>query len=350
MYCIRCGKQIEDGSNYCMYCGAHTEQADRSVSAEESSDRMDDFEIKIPDDFMTRKAEPDDVEDLTYTRPVNRQDILDAMAYNKEEAVPEPAAAEPDDVEDLTYTRPVNRQDILDAMACKPQKQEEKPQDDVEDLLKKKKAQAAKQDILDALEAISKEQMSHMSPEEVPDIPIPDDFMEPKDIVIGEKQQEEPADESKENPWAFAPHAVSEKQKEAEDIEIPPDFTEEPQDIAQEEKTEEPVSEPMENPWISAPHAVSEKQPEEVPDIPIPENFMQAPPKLGEEDAPEDTEEQPLTRRGILTVVLVIVLLFSIAAGACISVMSGNIPVSSQSDDAGSAVADFQTQDSAQDE
>ena len=409
MYCIRCGKQIEDGSNYCMYCGARIEQTDhtdsdlkkedRPVSAEDSSNRVDDFEIRLPDDFMTRKAEPDEAESLDYTRPVNRQDILDAiayqkeepqtapqpdeaesldytrpvnrqdildaMAYQKEEAQAEPQAApQPDEPESLDYTRPVNRQDILDAMADKPK--EENRQDDVEDLLRKKKVYAAKQDILEALEAISKEQPSYAPSAEVLDIPIPADFIKEADAADEvPKPEEKPAERPQEHPWNAAPHAAEnppEQTEEVPDIPVPDDFMPVQDDADEAPRTEEkPAERPQKNPWNAAPHAAENppKKAEEVPDIPIPDNFMQAPPKLGEEfaetepaaetEGTEESEEPAMTRRGILTVVLVVVLLFSIAAGACISMMSGNIPVSSQSEDAGSA-ADFQTQQSVQDE
>ena len=44
MYCIRCGKQLADGTKYCIYCGAPTAapKKDEHVSTE------DDFTIAVP--------------------------------------------------------------------------------------------------------------------------------------------------------------------------------------------------------------------------------------------------------------------------------------------------------------
>ena len=52
MYCIRCGKQLADGTKYCIYCGAPTAapKKDEHVSTE------DDFTIAVPKEYVQSDA------------------------------------------------------------------------------------------------------------------------------------------------------------------------------------------------------------------------------------------------------------------------------------------------------
>lgn len=52
MYCIRCGKQLADGTKYCIYCGAPTAvpKKPKEVSPE------DDFTIAVPKDYVQSDA------------------------------------------------------------------------------------------------------------------------------------------------------------------------------------------------------------------------------------------------------------------------------------------------------
>ena len=52
MYCIRCGKQLADGTKYCIYCGAPTAvpEKPKEVSPE------DDFTIAVPKDYVQSDA------------------------------------------------------------------------------------------------------------------------------------------------------------------------------------------------------------------------------------------------------------------------------------------------------
>lgn len=52
MYCIRCGKQLADGTKYCIYCGAPTAvpKKPKEVSLE------DDFTIAVPKGYVQSDA------------------------------------------------------------------------------------------------------------------------------------------------------------------------------------------------------------------------------------------------------------------------------------------------------
>ena len=125
MYCIRCGKQLADGTKYCIYCGAPTAapKKDEHVSTE------DDFTIAVPKGYVQSDASgmdatqhisfgkdfvPDPAEEYMpeglqdeisqvideelgereqaeheYTRAVSREDLARAMEQHTEQAQPD---------------------------------------------------------------------------------------------------------------------------------------------------------------------------------------------------------------------------------------------------------------------
>lgn len=219
MYCIRCGKELEDGTKFCIFCGTPTVEAKEeqprpaeddtvSIPIDFFSSRMaqndsDDFAIAIPEDFIPadtapQEQKPDEIEDIGFTRMLAKEDILAAMREQVDEAG------------DMDYTRAVAKEDIR--AAIQQQEQQEVPPVDVSD---------------------------------IPDIPIPSDFIE-------------------------------------DDI-----------------QSEDTVEESFED---------------------------------------DDEPEQLMTRRGILSVVIVVVLLFTIAVGACVTVLRGH---TAPAGDAGSGSAEI---------
>ncbi len=115
MYCIRCGKQLADGTKYCIYCGAPTAapKKDEHVSTE------DDFTIAVPKGYVQSDASgmdatqhisfgkdfvPDPAEEYM---PEGLQDeigqVIDEELGEREQAEHE-------------YTRAVSREDLACAM------------------------------------------------------------------------------------------------------------------------------------------------------------------------------------------------------------------------------------------
>ena len=115
MYCIRCGKQLADGTKYCIYCGAPTAapKKDEHVSTE------DDFTIAVPKGYVQSDASgmdatqhisfgkdfvPDPAEEYM---PEGLQDeigqVIDEELGEREQAEHE-------------YTRAVSREDLARAM------------------------------------------------------------------------------------------------------------------------------------------------------------------------------------------------------------------------------------------
>ena len=98
--------------------------------------------------------------------------------------------------------------------------------------------------------------------------------------------------------------------------------------------------------------AMQEQQEEElpqvdvadIPDIPIPsdfiadapESFTEAERQAADEDE-DDAPEQLMSKRGMLFVILVVVLLFAIAVGACVTVLRGD---TAPAEDTGSGSAE----------
>ena len=148
MYCIRCGKQLADGTKYCIYCGAPTAapKKDEHVSTE------DDFTIAVPKGYVQSDASgmdatqhisfgkdfvPDPAEEYMpeglqdeisqvideelgereqaeheYTRAVSREDLARAMEQHTEQAQPDEDSELQQYVQDVMtseHTRPAEK-------------------------------------------------------------------------------------------------------------------------------------------------------------------------------------------------------------------------------------------------
>ena len=148
MYCIRCGKQLADGTKYCIYCGAPTAapKKDEHVSTE------DDFTIAVPKGYVQSDASgmdatqhisfgkdfvPDPAEEYMpeglqdeisqvideelgereqaeheYTRAVSREDLARAMEQHTEQAQPDEDSELQQYVQDVMtseHTRPAEQ-------------------------------------------------------------------------------------------------------------------------------------------------------------------------------------------------------------------------------------------------
>lgn len=260
MYCIRCGNQLKDGTKYCIFCGAPTADVKKQTSGltEENtvsipvdffSSRMaqegeDDFTIAIPDHFAQTDAvplaeQPDDIEDIDFTRMVAKEDIRKAIEEQMQEDM-----AVPDEVEDEDFTRMVAKEEIREAM------EEQNRAGDMEDTC-----------IVEDIHEMTQEQEGGADNQD-------DTRVVPKETVDAAKQEQE------ETP----PVDVS----EIPDIAIPADFI------------------------ADGSAADDETQRSDV------------------DEEQQDAPEQLISRRGMLFVVGVVVLLFAIAVGACIAVLRGD--------------------------
>ena len=152
MYCIRCGKQLADGTKYCIYCGAPTAapKKDEHVSTE------DDFTIAVPKGYVQSDASgmdatqhisfgkdfvPDPAEEYMpeglqdeisqvideelgereqaeheYTRAVSREDLARAMEQHTEQAQPDEDSELRQYVQDVMtseHTRPTEQENAV---------------------------------------------------------------------------------------------------------------------------------------------------------------------------------------------------------------------------------------------
>ena len=282
MYCIRCGSQLKDGTQYCIFCGAPTAAVKKerprpieddtvSIPVDFFSSRMaqdgeDDFTIAIPDDFVRtdtipQAEKPDDIGDMDFTRMVTKEDIREAIEEQMRGSMelPDEAGdddftrmvakehireamqeqAKPDGAADMETTRTVEKQDIRAAM------QEQAKHDGAADMETTRTVE--KQDIRAAMQEQQEEELPQVDVADIPDIPIPSDFI------------------------ADAPESFTEAERQAADED--------------------------------------------------------------EDDAPE----QLMSKRGMLFVILVVVLLFAIAVGACVTVLRGD---TAPAEDTGSGSAE----------
>lgn len=145
MYCIRCGKQLADGTKYCIYCGAPTAapKKDEHVSTE------DDFTIAVPKGYVQSDASgmdatqhisfgkdfvPDPAEEYM---PEGLQDeisqVIDEELGEREQAEHE-------------YTRAVSREDLARAMEQAQPDEDSELQQYVQDVMTSEHTRPAEQD------------------------------------------------------------------------------------------------------------------------------------------------------------------------------------------------------------
>lgn len=145
MYCIRCGKQLADGTKYCIYCGAPTAapKKDEHVSTE------DDFTIAVPKGYVQSDASgmdatqhisfgkdfvPDPAEEYM---PEGLQDeigqVIDEELGEREQAEHE-------------YTRAVSREDLARAMEQARPDEDSELQQYVQDVMTSEHTRPAEQE------------------------------------------------------------------------------------------------------------------------------------------------------------------------------------------------------------
>lgn len=400
MYCIRCGKQLADGTKYCIYCGAPTAapKKDEHVSTE------DDFTIAVPKGYVQSDASgmdatqhisfgkdfvPDPAEEYMpeglqdeigqvideelgereqaeheYTRAVSREDLARAMeqarpnedselqqyvqdvmtSEHTRPAERETAAPEQPEIEDETKVFAADIQEILAQREQAP-KQEPgvQPQED-------------KQDTDELLKQYVQEVMAESGREMPPEADEIEDEGYTRAIAREDIHQAMHA-------YAQQPTRIISKEEiqEAKQAEPEPDETEQTSQPVQEAEDAQPIESEAYTQVLAkedikqaieqqqTQHKVDEsvfedaveQQPievESIPDIPIPTDFvateqaeqppMEKPPRrnrikrkadLEDED---DGPEQLISGRGIAAVVVIVILLFALAVGACVMALN----------------------------
>lgn len=400
MYCIRCGKQLADGTKYCIYCGAPTAapKKDEHVSTE------DDFTIAVPKGYVQSDASgmdatqhisfgkdfvPDPAEEYMpeglqdeigqvideelgereqaeheYTRVVSREDLARAMEQARPDedselqqyvqdvmtsehtrpAERETAAPEQPEIEDETKVFAADIQEILAQREQAPKQEPAvQPQED-------------KQDTDELLKQYVQEVMAESGREMPPEADEIEDEGYTRAIAREDIHQAMHA-------YAQQPTRIISKEEiqEAKQAEPEPDETEQTSQPVQEAEDAQPIESEAYTQVLAkedikqaieqqqTQHKVDEsvfedaveQQPievESIPDIPIPTDFvateqveqppMEKPPRrnrikrkadLEDED---DGPEQLISGRGIAAVVVIVILLFALAVGACVMALN----------------------------
>lgn len=400
MYCIRCGKQLADGTKYCIYCGAPTAapKKDEHVSTE------DDFTIAVPKGYVQSDASgmdatqhisfgkdfvPDPAEEYMpeglqdeigqvideelgereqaeheYTRAVSREDLARAMEQARPDedselqqyvqdvmtsehtrpAERETAAPEQPEIEDETKVFAADIQEILAQREQAPKQEPAvQPQED-------------KQDTDELLKQYVQEVMAESGRKMPPEADEIEDEGYTRAIAREDIHQAMHA-------YAQQPTRIISKEEiqEAKQAEPEPDETEQTSQPVQEAEDAQPIESEAYTQVLAkedikqaieqqqTQHKVDEsvfedaveQQPIEVegiPDIPIPTDFvateqaeqppMEKPPRrnrikrkadLEDED---DGPEQLISGRGIAAVVVIVILLFALAVGACVMALN----------------------------
>lgn len=417
MYCIRCGKQLADGTKYCIYCGAPTAapKKDEHVSTE------DDFTIAVPKGYVQSDASgmdatqhisfgkdfvPDPAEEYMpeglqdeisqvideelgereqaeheYTRAVSREDLARAMEQHTEQAQPDEDSELQQYVQDVMtseHTRPVEQEN---AVPEQPEAEDETQvfAADIQEILAQREQaskqeptaqpQEDKQDTGELLKQYVQEVMAESGREVPPEADEIEDEGYTRAIAREDIHQAMHA-------YAQQPTRVISKEEiqEAKQTVPEPDETEQTSQPVREpdetEQTSQPVPEaedaqPIESEAYTqvlakedikqtieqqqAQHKVDEsvfedaveQQPievESIPDIPIPTDFvateqveqppMEKPPRRNrikrEADLEGDNDgpEQLISGRGIAAVVVIVILLFALAVGACVMALN----------------------------
>lgn len=400
MYCIRCGKQLADGTKYCIYCGAPTAapKKDEHVSTE------DDFTIAVPKGYVQSDASgmdatqhisfgkdfvPDPAEEYMpeglqdeigqvideelgereqaeheYTRAVSREDLARAMEQARPDedselqqyvqdvmtsehtrpAERETAAPEQPEIEDETKVFAADIQEILAQREQAPKQEPAvQPQED-------------KQNTDELLKQYVQEVMAESGREMPPEADEIEDEGYTRAIAREDIHQAMHA-------YAQQPTRIISKEEiqEAKQSVREPDETEQTSQPVQEAEDAQPIESEAYTQVLAkedikqaieqqqTQHKVDEsvfedaveQQPievESIPDIPIPTDFvateqveqppMEKPPRrnrikrkadLEDED---DGPEQLISGRGIAAVVVIVILLFALAVGACVMALN----------------------------
>ena len=400
MYCIRCGKQLANGTKYCIYCGAPTAapKKDEHVSTE------DDFTIAVPKGYVQSDASgmdatqhisfgkdfvPDPAEEYM---PEGLQDeigqVIDEELGEREQAEHE-------------YTRAVSREDLARAMEQARPDEDSELQQYVQDVMTSEHTRPAERETA-APEQLEIEDETKVFAADIQEIlaqreqaPKQEPAVQPQedkrdtDELLKQYVQEVMAESGREMPpeadeiedegytraiaredihqamhaYAQQPTRIISKEEiqEAKQAEPEPDETEQTSQPVQESEDAQPIESEAYTQVLAkedikqaieqqqTQHKVDEsvfedaveQQPievESIPDIPIPTDFvateqaeqppMEKPPRrnrikrkadLEDED---DGPEQLISGRGIAAVVVIVILLFALAVGACVMALN----------------------------
>ena len=386
MYCIRCGKQLADGTKYCIYCGAPTAvpKKPKEVSPE------DDFTIAVPKDYVQSDASGmDATQHISFGRdfvpdpaeeyiPKGLQDeisqVIDEEWGEREQAAQTAAHEEKtEDMDDSTLLRQYV-QDVMTSETKHPQEQPDHAPEqsvptqedtrafaaDIQELIAERKqkleqtaagqsAEEASEDTGELLQQYVKEVMAE-SGRDVP--PLADEVEdEGYTRAIGRDEIHQAMHEYAEQPT----RVVSQEDiRQAKQAEPEPDEMEQTRVVSKEDirqaKQTELESDEMEQTRVVSKEDIrqakqAEPEPEQpveepvdvnsIPDIPIPTDFVateetQEPLRRNRikreselEEADDDGPEQIISGRGIAVVVIIVILLFALAVGACVMALNG---------------------------
>lgn len=365
MYCIRCGKQLADGTKYCIYCGAPTAvpEKPKEVSPE------DDFTIAVPKDYVQSDASgmdatqhisfgqdfmPDPAEEYM---PKGLQDeisqVIDEEWGEREQAAQ--TAAHEEKTGDVDEDSTLLRQYVQDVMTSENTHQPEQtertaeepvltPEDtrafaaDIQELIAEREQKMEQAPVVQPVEEASEDTgellqqyVQEIMAESGRDVPPVADEVEDEGYTraIGREEIHQAMHEYAEQPTRVVSH---EEIRQAKKAKPEPDEMEQTRVVSHEEirqaKKIEP--EPEEQP-VEEPVDVSS-----IPDIPIPTDFVateetQEPMRRNrikreaelEEDMEDDGPEQIISGRGIAVVVIIVILLFALAVGACVMSLNG---------------------------
>ncbi len=387
MYCIRCGKQLADGTKYCIYCGAPTAvpKKPKEVSPE------DDFTIAVPKDYVQSDASgmdatqhisfgqdflPDPAEEYI---PKGLQDeisqVIDEEWGEREQAAQTAAHEEKtEDIDDSTLLRQYV-QDVMSSETKRPEEQTERAPEqpaqtqedarafaaDIQELIAERKqkleqtaagqsAEEASEDTGELLQQYVQEVMAE-SGRDVP--PLADEVEDegytraigrdeihqamheyveqPTRIVSQEEVRQEKQAEPEPDEMEQTRVVSKEDIRQAKQTELEPDEMEQTRVVSQEEICQAKKTEPEPEQLVKEPLDVSS-----IPDIPIPTDFVateeiQEPLQRNQikreselEEADDDGPEQIISGRGIAVVIIIVALLFALAVGACVMVLNGS--------------------------
>ncbi|MDO4173630.1 MAG: zinc-ribbon domain-containing protein [Eubacteriales bacterium] len=282
MYCIRCGKQLQDGVKYCMFCGSPTAEGKKAQPVEEQDT------ASIPMDFFSSRMNVGQEDAFDITIPADF--IPSAPTQPAEDfSVAVPQEQEPQDIEDEAYTRMISTAEWKEAYASEAA--------DAEDEVPQQEESAAPE----ALETEETEKEADAIPEEMhakveahadsPDMPP-----EPEDAACPDDTD----DEASAAPAAPQDEAVEEIEiSNIPNIPIPQDF-------------------------ITA-GTEQDGQDDMAEDIAFRSNPVHRSVVYRQEE-PEDDPEQLISKRGLIIVVLIVFALFAIAVGACVMALQGGEP------------------------
>lgn len=400
MYCIRCGKQLADGTKYCIYCGAPTAapKKDEHVSTE------DDFTIAVPKGYVQSDASGmDATQNISFGKDFVPDPAEEYMPEGLQDEIGQVIDEELGEREQAEheYTRAVSREDLARAMEQARPDEDSELQQYVQDVMTSEHTRPAEREtaapeqpeIEDETKVFAADiqeilAQREQAPKQEPAVQLQEDKQDTDELlkqyvqeVMAESGREMPpeADEIEDegytraiaredihqamHAYAQQPTRIISKEEiqEAKQAEPEPDETEQTSQPVQEAEDAQPIESEAYTQVLAkedikqaieqqqTQHKVDEsvfedaveQQPievESIPDIPIPTDFvateqveqppMEKPPRrnrikrkadLEDED---DGPEQLISGRGIAAVVVIVILLFALAVGACVMALN----------------------------